>query len=324
MMVVPLVSPRPDASAAMSRSVSALRPRATGATTSTSPRSSGRRAALAVDNARLYRASQEARIGGGEGQPRQGRVPGHPLPRAAHAAHAHPGLDGDAALRHPRPGRRSCAGWRSSSATCAPRPSSSATSSTSRASSPASCASRCSRIDLAPVVEAGVDAVRLVRGGQGDHARRSSFPRRCRTVTGRSRPPAAGGVEPRLQRRQVHARRAAASRCGCAQRGLQPQLSRARHRQGHRVRSSCPTCSTASARRTAPARARTAGSGLGLAIVRHLVELHGGTVHAESEGDGHGRDLHGPPALWRRPEPEPTAPAGGAEARGSPRCASTA
>jgi len=59
------------------------------------------------------------------------------------------------------------------------------------------------------------------------------------------------------------------------------------------------------------------GLGLGLAIVRHLVELHGGTVEASSPGEGKGAtfSVHLPLMSARRPE----APAGDAPAGERPR-----
>ena len=53
--------------------------------------------------------------------------------------------------------------------------------------------------------------------------------------------------------------------------------------RGHRRRTSCRRCSSASARPTPRRAAATAGSGLGLSLVRQLVELHGGRVSATSE-----------------------------------------
>ena len=51
------------------------------------------------------------------------------------------------------------------------------------------------------------------------------------------------------------------------------------------------TCSSDSANRTARSRRLQGGLGLGLAIVKELVELHGGTVHAESPGEDQGTTI---------------------------------
>ena len=53
-------------------------------------------------------------------------------------------------------------------------------------------------------------------------------------------------------------------------------------------RTFCRTFLIVSARRTRKRAANTAAWDLGLAIVRHLVEMHGGTVRANSEGEGKG------------------------------------
>jgi signal transduction histidine kinase/ActR/RegA family two-component response regulator len=58
------------------------------------------------------------------------------------------------------------------------------------------------------------------------------------------------------------------------------------------------------------------GLGLGLAIVRHLVELHGGTVHAQSQGEGLGTTMQVRlPLLACQPESSSASEANGRSAR---------
>ena len=57
------------------------------------------------------------------------------------------------------------------------------------------------------------------------------------------------------------------------------------------------------------ARARSqAGLGLGLGIVRHLVQLHGGKVHARSQGLGHGATFTVTLPIYNPPQPVVSAP----------------
>ena len=150
---------------------------------------------------------------GRAGQPAEGRVPRDALARAAHAAQRDPRLGAPAAHGRARRRERGAARSRSSSATRAlqaqldRRPARRVADHHRQAAARASRPSTC-----APVVEAALD----------DRAARRPTRRASRStrdldaapapVLGRRRPAAAGRLEPALERGQVHAARAAASR----------------------------------------------------------------------------------------------------------------
>ena len=73
----------------------------------------------------------------------------------------------------------------------------------------ASCGSSCEPVDLAAVIDAAIETVR--RGGRGQGRAARAHDRSARAGPGRRRPraPAAGRLEPAVERHQVHARTAA-------------------------------------------------------------------------------------------------------------------
>ena len=144
-------------------------------------------------------------------------------------------------------------------------------------------------VDLEQIVRAALESSQPA--AEAKACRSSSMPTRRRRRLRRRRAAAADRLEPAVERRQVQRRRRPSRRAAAARRN-RPRSCRHRRRHGHSAPSSCRGSSSRSARPTRRTRGVTAGWASGLSIVKHLVEAHGGTITASSEGEGTWRDVH--------------------------------
>ena len=224
--------------------------------------------------------------GGGGGQPRQGRVPGHAVARAAHAAERDPRLDAHAAHADAvsRQGAEGAGDHRAQRARAgaADRGHPRRVAHHRRQAAPRDPAGR-----PASIVDAAVDAVRPAAEAKGITLERriGALPAR---FTGDADAPAAGRLEPAVERDQVHARG-------------RPRRAATSARDDKQVDRPGRATPAAASRPTflpyvferfrqvdSSSRRAHGGLGLGLAIVRHLVELHGGSVACDSAGADRG------------------------------------